>query len=242
MEYFFWDSPNIEISNAMDSDAVVATLKAIHAPKFDTFLELAQHIEALRARGNEDFKNNNVLDALSNYERARQIYYASMQTRIAHSWRFNTGPDYPNLEEIKFALFYDISAAYLKLAKQGGPDQLQLGIAAVEAAQDAQPPPPYFRPSEAQRAKVSHCLGAAAHLIGDLLLARSALRKVAGCESEDLAVQQELLEVEEALAADERPFRCHPKLDEARKERGWYFRFVADNMISHQVRMTQKVC
>lgn len=231
IEYFWWDFTNVEILNALDTDAAVATLKTIHAPKFETYLELAQHLETLRAEGNGDFESNNLIGALVRYERARQIYYASMQTRIGGAWRSNTGPDFPNLEEIRFALFSDISEAYLKLAKQSGPNQLQLGIAAFDAAKGAFPPPPYFRPSTAQNAKTSRCLGVAAHLIGDWTEAKWAFQKVTNLGLVDLAVQQELEEVTEIVKRVGLS-RCHPDLLAARKKsKGWSFRFVAERMI-----------
>lgn len=232
IEYFWWEFSNVEILNALDSDAAVATLKTIHAPKFETYLELAQHIEALRMQGNEDFAHNNTMAALVKYERARQIYYASIKTSIGYRWRLgHTGPDHPNLEETRFALFSDISEAYLKLAQQGGPNQLQLGIAAFDAAKDAFPPPPYFRPSSVQRAETSRCLGVAANLIGDWTEAKWALGIAARIESRDLALQQELEEVTEIVRRVGLS-RCRPGLVAARKKsKGWSFRFVAESMI-----------
>jgi len=232
IEYFWWDFPNVEILNALDTDASIATILTIQGPKVNTFLELAQHIEALRMEGNEDFENNNTMAALVKYERARQIYDASIRTTLGHSGRSNTGPDYPNLEEIKMVLFSYIGEAYLKLAKQGGPNQLQLGIAAFNAAKDAFPPPAYYRPTVSQRARYSRCLGAAAHLIGDWVEAKWALETAALLEPDDFFLVQELGEVREVVArrgvSGTRP---HPKLVAARKKsKGWAFRFVTESM------------
>jgi len=231
MEYFWWDFPDVEILNCLDPLAVDATLKGIHGSKFNTSLELAWHIEALRVKGNEDMESDRIMDALLKYERARHIYCASTRTIIGHSWRSNAGSDVLNLDEIRFNLFSDISAAYLGLAKQQGPNQLQLGIAAVDAAENAFPPPPYFRPSDAQRAKTFHCLGAAAHLIGDLMVASLALKKAANLSPEDLGVRQELMEVTQALATAGKPSRRPRRLDEAWKKKGWYLRFVLEKMM-----------
>jgi len=239
LEYFWWDFQKITVFNACDTEAGRATLKVLTAPRWERLGDHLRDIQALRLAGDEDFKTKNMIGALTNYETARSQLDVCLRSGSIEEWLRGEDYDYADylhMSELQFVLFSNIAAVYLELAQHSvpdSPDRIQLAASAMSAGKRGlNGKMAGWQPSETQAAKILYRIAVAAHMVGELDIARRALLQAAQYSKNDSAIRQELRQVEEELSRRSKTYTRSGKNIYEFNKTDWTRNYFYEHMVS----------